>query len=433
VIVDEQLAREYFPGEDPVGRRINQMGDAEIVGVVASVARAQLGEKRKALIYYPLRQRGTYAAAVAVRGALPPAAAAAIVRAAVAEADRQVPVHDVKPMRARVEESVGARRLAAWAMGGFAGVAVVLAALGLYGVLSYVVAQRARDLGVRAALGASAGAVTRLVVGRRGAAGRRGRRPGAAALRGRAARARVAALRRGRGRPRRDRRRRRGARRGGAAGHLAPRAARGAPRPRGRAARRVSAPPAQPLTPAAEPPPVLNDLRLAARALRRAPAFALATALTLALGMGATTALFAAVRGVLLRPLPYPRPEQLVRRPRGRPGGGALAFADPNFDDLRRGARAFSALAAYRGAPRGRDRRRGGGARAVRRGHARLLRGDGRAARGGPGVRRPTSCSRAARRPWWSADGFWRRAWAPSATSPACRSRWTACRTRWWA
>jgi ABC-type antimicrobial peptide transport system permease subunit len=68
-------------------------------------------------------------------------------------------------MRARVEESVGARRLAAWAMGGFAGVAVVLAALGLYGVLSYVVAQRARDLGVRAALGASAGAVTRLVVG----------------------------------------------------------------------------------------------------------------------------------------------------------------------------------------------------------------------------------------------------------------------------
>ena len=165
VIVDEQLAREYFPGEDPVGRRINQMGDAEIVGVVASVARAQLGEQRKALIYYPLRQRGTYAAAVAVRGALPPAAAAAIVRAAVAEADRQVPVHDVKPMRARVEESVGARRLAAWAMGGFAGVAVVLAALGLYGVLSYVVAQRARDLGVRAALGASAGAVTRLVVG----------------------------------------------------------------------------------------------------------------------------------------------------------------------------------------------------------------------------------------------------------------------------
>jgi predicted permease len=96
---------------------------------------------------------------------------------------------------------------------------------------------------------------------------------------------------------------------------------------------------------------VLNDLRLAARALRRAPAFALATALTLALGMGATTALFAAVRGVLLRPLPYPRPEQLVRVREVAPGGGALAFADPNFDDLRRGARAFSALAAYRGAP----------------------------------------------------------------------------------
>ena len=67
----EQLAREFFPGEDPVGRRVTQMGDLEVVGVVASVARAQLGEQRKALIYYPLRQMGSGAVAVVVRGALP--------------------------------------------------------------------------------------------------------------------------------------------------------------------------------------------------------------------------------------------------------------------------------------------------------------------------------------------------------------------------
>jgi predicted permease len=167
VIVDEQLAREYFAGEDPIGRRIRQLGDAdaEIVGVVASVARAQLGERRKALVYYPLRQNTPGAVTVTVRGALPAAAAAALVRAAVADVDRQVPVFDVKPMRARVDESVGARRLATWAMGGFAGVALLLAALGLYGVLSYVVAQRRRELGIRSAMGAGAGELTRLVVG----------------------------------------------------------------------------------------------------------------------------------------------------------------------------------------------------------------------------------------------------------------------------
>lgn len=92
---------------------------------------------------------------------------------------------------------------------------------------------------------------------------------------------------------------------------------------------------------------MLADLRYALRALRRAPAFALATALTLALGLGATTALFAAVRGVLLRPLPYPRPEQLVRLHEVNAAGGTMAVTDPNFDDLRQGSRSYVGLAAY--------------------------------------------------------------------------------------
>jgi hypothetical protein len=117
VVVDEQLAREFFPGQDPVGRRLKQLNDAEIVGVVRRVARAQLGEAPKAVVYYPLRQTpwAPQLSAV-VRGELPPPAAERAVRAAVAAVDRQVPVYDVRAMAERVAESVSGRRLAVLAL-----------------------------------------------------------------------------------------------------------------------------------------------------------------------------------------------------------------------------------------------------------------------------------------------------------------------------
>jgi putative ABC transport system permease protein len=174
VVVDEQLATQFFPGERAIGKHLRQLGgvgdgDLTIVGVVANVTPKDLGQERHATIYYGYRQTMTGAFSVALRSTLPPASLAGAVRAAVAEQDRQVPVYDVRPMAERVDESLGARRLAVWVLGAFAALALALAVLGISGVLSYTVSQRAHELGIRAALGARTADIERMVV-RQGAA-----------------------------------------------------------------------------------------------------------------------------------------------------------------------------------------------------------------------------------------------------------------------
>ncbi|AHG88828.1 permease [Gemmatirosa kalamazoonensis] len=169
VVVDEQLARQFFPGESAIGKHLRQLGgvgdgDLTIVGVVGDVTPKELGQERHATIYYTYRQTMTPSFGVAVRGVLPPASFAGALRAIVAEQDRQVPVYDVRPMRERVDESLGARRLAVWVLGAFAALALTLALLGITGVLSYTVSQRAHELGIRLAIGAQRGDIVRLVV-----------------------------------------------------------------------------------------------------------------------------------------------------------------------------------------------------------------------------------------------------------------------------
>jgi len=164
-VIDEQLARQYFPNEDPIGRVINQGPDATIVGVVGTVSQGALGEARKATVYYPYSQHDWYANMyLTVRTSLPMAAVFPVIRRVVAEVNPRVPVFEATTMTERVNASLAPRRLAMTVLVGLAAVSLGLAVLGLYGILSYAVSQRASEFGIRVALGARPAQVRRMVV-----------------------------------------------------------------------------------------------------------------------------------------------------------------------------------------------------------------------------------------------------------------------------
>jgi putative ABC transport system permease protein len=164
-LVDEQLAKQYFGGDDPIGERIQHFGpETEIVGIVGSTSNEQLGDVPKATVYYPLSQLPVRTVAIVVRSALPVPAAAGLVRSAVRELDRDLPVYDVQPMQQRIERSLGPRRLAMVVLSSFAGLSLVLALLGTYGVISYAVSQQTKEIGIRVALGAEPRDVVTMVL-----------------------------------------------------------------------------------------------------------------------------------------------------------------------------------------------------------------------------------------------------------------------------